>query len=133
MSALLTRLEAAGAGALFLLEHDVGDQPEDLRRAARPDVARLEALAPVADRAVLEQLVELGPRDAQADLGVGGDVAGDLGPGDLDPEELDVTAPAQLELEDELELLQRGDLALEVLDRRLDLGLGVRGGHGARS
>jgi hypothetical protein len=96
-------------------------------------VAGLEALAPVADRAVLEQLVELGPGDGEPDLRVGGDVPGDLGPGDLDAEELDVAAPAQLELEHELELHQRGDLALEVEDRRFDLGLGVRRGHGRRS
>ena len=79
-------------------------------------MAGLEALAPVADRAVLEQLVELGAGDREADLRVGGDVAGDLRARDLDAEELDVTAAAQLELEDELELRQRRDLALEVGD-----------------
>ena len=38
-----------------------------------------------------------------------------FGPGNLDAEQLDVTAAAQFELEDQLEALQRGDLALEVL------------------
>ena len=48
-------------------------------------------------------------------------------------EELDVTAAAQFELEDQLQAFQGGNLALEVGDHLLDLGLGVRSGHGPRS
>jgi hypothetical protein len=48
---------------------------------------------------------------------------------DLDAEELDVTAAAQLELEHELEPLERRNLALEAGDSLLDQRLGVRGRH----
>ena len=44
----------------------------------------------------------------------------DLRPGDLDPVELDVAAAAELEPEDELQLRERRDLALQALDRLLD-------------
>ena len=53
-------------------------------RARRLDVAGLERLAPVADLALLGELVEVRARDGQADLRVGRDVARDLrarGPG----------------------------------------------------
>src|SRR6185437_1919509 len=97
---------------LLALDHAL-DELEDLRRARRLDVTGLERLAPVADLALLGELVEVRARDGQAHLGVGGDVARDLGPGDLHAEQLDVTAAAQLELDHELELLERGDLLLD--------------------
>ena len=52
-----------------------------LRISARPgglDGAGLERLAPVADRPLAGELVEVRARHRQADLGVGGDVARDL-------------------------------------------------------
>ena len=54
-----------------------------------------------------------------------------FGPGDLDAEELDVPAAAQLELDDELELLERRHLLLDPGDGLLDERLGVRGRHSA--
>ena len=77
-------------------------------------VPGLERLAPVPDRALAGELVEVRARHREADLCVGRDVLGDLRPGHLDAEELDVTAAAQLELHDELELLERRNLLLEV-------------------
>ena len=54
-----------------------------------------------------------------------------FGPGDLDAEELDVPAAAQLELDHELELLEGRDLLLDRGHRLLDERLGVRGRHTA--
>ena len=53
-------------------------------------------------------------------------------PGHLDAEELDVAAAAQLELDHELELLEGGDLGLEVAHGPFDQGLGVRRRHRAQ-
>ena len=114
---------------LLLLLHHAGDEPQDLGRARRTDGAGLERLAPVADRPFAGQLVEVLAGDREADLGVGGDVAGDLRPGHLDAEQLDVAATAELELHDELELAERRNLLLEVRDGLLDEGLGVSGRH----
>ena len=92
-------------------------------------VPGLERLAPVAHLAVLGQLVEVRARHREADLRVGGDVARDLRTGHLDAEQLDVAAPAQLELDHQLELLERGHLLLELQDGRFDQGLGLSGRH----
>ena len=51
------------------------DQLEDLGRAGGPDGAGLERLAPVPDRALAGELVEVRARDREADLRVGRDVA----------------------------------------------------------
>ena len=55
----------------------------------------------------------------------------DLRAGHLDAEELDVAAPAQLELEHELQLGERRHVGLEALDRGLDQLLG--GWHAYRT
>src|SRR5690349_15072500 len=93
----------------------------------------LERLAPVADLALLGELVEVRARDGEANLGVRGDVAGDLRARDLDAEQLDVAAAAQLELDDELELLEGRDLLLDAGHSLLDEHLRIRGRHGVRS
>src|SRR6185312_12118071 len=104
------------AGALLLLLDHAGDQTQDLGRPDGAYGAGLERLTPVTDRALARELVEVRARHGQADLGVRRDVLGDLRARHLDPEQLDVAATAQLQLHDELELLQRGHLLLEVRD-----------------
>src|SRR4051812_42077128 len=123
------RAQLAGAAALLLLLHHVLDQLEDLGGPGGLDGAGLERLTPVADLALAGQLVEVRARHRQADLGVGGDVACDPRARHLDAEELDVAAPAQLELDHQPELRERGHLGLEVLDGLLDQGLGVSSAH----
>ena len=56
-----------------------------------------------------------------------------LGPGTSTRKSWMSPRPRSSSSKTSLSFCQRGDLALEVLDRPLDLGLGVRGGHGARS
>src|SRR4051794_34112851 len=80
---------------------------------------------------MLDELVEMRAWDGDTDLRVGGDVLGDLRAGDLDAVQLDVPASAQLELEDELEPREGGDLPLEVEDGLLDQALGVGGRQAA--
>ena len=94
-------------------------------------VPGLEGLPPVADAAaVLGQLVEVRARDRDPDLlRPTRCLLVTFGPRNLDAVELHVAAPAQLQLEDELERRERRDLALEAGDALLDEGLGLGGRH----
>jgi hypothetical protein len=91
----------------------------------------LERLAPIAHAAVLDELVEVRARDGDSDTLVAAHVLGDLRAGHLDAVELYVAAAAQLEPDDELEVVERRHLVLEALDALLDERLRVGRGHSA--
>jgi hypothetical protein len=77
-------------------------------------------LVPVLDLAVGGELVEVRAWDRDVDALVLGEALRDLRTRNLDPVELDVATPAQLEPENELQLRQRRNLLLQPLDGLLD-------------
>src|SRR4051794_26084289 len=118
-----------GARALLLAADDALDELEDLRRPARLRVPVDERRAPRAHGALGRELVEVGARDLEPDARIGGDLLGHRRARHFDAVDLGIAAAAELQADDELELLERGNLVLKAANRGLDQRLGVPGSH----
>jgi hypothetical protein len=120
-------LRTAGARTLFLRLDDLQDQLQVLLDAGRLCVTVLEGQAPVGQMALDREFVEAIAPDLKRDLRVGRDRLGHHASGHLNAVELNVATAVELKSGNDRERRETRHLLEEVLDRRLNQRLGVRG------
>jgi len=87
------------------------DQPLNLAVAAELYLTILDGLFPVADLALPSEEVEVRARHRNVEARILGLALRDLRPRRLDPENLDITSPAQLEPQHDPQSIQWSDLS----------------------
>src|ERR671915_1632864 len=122
------RYSGSAAGELPL-DH-VAEQLDHAGVAAHADMTAVVGVHPAPQPTFSCELVEVRPRHRDVDAGIDGGVAGDRGSGQLHAPDRHVPAAgAELELQHQLELLERRHLVLEALNRPADEGPGIAGSH----